>query len=146
MNSLARRIAVVLALLISLGAAAEAVAARVRVAPRLTPVVISDAPRVGYLYEVIPGLGFRVIGVEAATPAAHMGLEIGDVVLAINGHRLTHLGADVPARIEAARRGGWVSLKIRDARTGRLAFRSANLFYLHHRIGQPVLGGVVVIR
>jgi hypothetical protein len=117
--------------------------------PGLLPVV--NAPSVGYSYALIPGHGFRVTGVLRGTPAASIGLEVGDIVLSINGHRLTYMGADLPARREAAANGGWATLRIRDVRTGWIADRTVNLFHPFGPVGpvgpihpQPV--GPIVIR
>jgi len=95
---------------------------------QLVPERRARAPRLGYRYRVIRGCGFLVVRVWAGTPAAHIGLEVGDVVLSINGYPLTYLGADVPARIQAARGDGWLTLAIQDVRTGRVMYRTTNLF------------------
>jgi membrane-associated protease RseP (regulator of RpoE activity) len=117
--------------------------------PGLLPVV--HAPSVGYSYALIPGHGYRVTGVLPGTPAASIGLEVGDVVLAINGHRLTHMGADLPARREAAANGGWATLRIRDVRTGWVASRTVNLLRPFGPVGpvgpiHPKPIGPIVIR
>jgi len=126
------RIAVVGLLILGIFmAAGEAWAGKPRTRLVPTPGIVPApmVPALGYSYVVVPGYGFRVTAIMPGTPAAAIGLEPGDVVLSINGHRLTYVGADVPARAEAARRGGWVRLRIRDVRTGLIAYRSVNLFH-----------------
>jgi len=137
MKTLACRTAAVLLLLLTAGTALEAYGQPAQLAPRLLPGhnTVTQPPLLGYSYQVIPGYGFQVTGVLGGTPAARIGLELGDVILSINGHRLTHYGADVPARILAARHGGWVTLRIRDVRTGLFVTRSTNLFHQYHPIG-----------
>jgi len=108
---------------------------RTRLVPTPGIAPVPGLPLVGYHYRVVPGYGFRVTGVMAGTPAAAIGLEPGDVVLSLNGYRLTQMGADVPARADAARHGGWARLRIQDVRTGRIAHRSVNLFHPHGHVG-----------
>ncbi len=136
MNAAARTATVALILLLSAGAASQSLAEDLRPTGHSGPGLGSTVPRLGFAYQVMPGDGFRVVIVRPGTPAAQIGLEIGDVVLSINGLLLTHAGADLPARIEAARRGGWVRIGIREVRTGRVVFRSTNLFCPYQRIGQ----------
>ena len=137
MSSVARTSAMLLALatvavVLSMGITSQAMA-QPRVtpgtaAPLLAPGVGMTPPRVGYWYQAIPGYGFRVIGVEPGSPAAFMGLEIGDIVLALNGFPLTYYGADLPARAQAVQTGGWITMRILDVRSGMIVVRSANLF------------------
>ena len=141
MKTFARIAAVGLLILGIFVAAGDAWASQrpIRLAPNPGIVPAPSAPLLGYTYVVVPGYGFRVTGVMRGTPAAVVGLERGDTVLSINGYRLTYLGADLPARADAARRGGWARLRIQDVRTGRIASRTVNLFHGHgHGYVQPV--------
>ena len=139
MNTAARTAAMALTLLVSVGAASETLAEGWRPSDHPEPRIASAVPSLGFAYRVIPGYGFGVIVVRPGTPAAQIRLEIGDVVLSVNGHPLTHIGADLPARLEAARHGGWITLGIREVRTGRAIIRSTNLFYPYGGSGQQII-------
>lgn len=82
-----------------------------------------DLPRFGFSSYNIYGIGERVTGVRWGSLAARIGLERGDVILAMNGFPLTYHGAWNDSLREAMYNGGWVQLTIRDVRTGRLAVR-----------------------
>jgi hypothetical protein len=57
-----------------------------------------------------------------------MGLERGDILLRMNGHRLSYHGSWNDALREAMwNHGGWVRLTIRDVRTGRTVHREVYL-------------------
>ena len=85
-------------------------------------------PQLGINYLTIPGYGYRVTGILGATPAARIGLEPGDVLLSINGYPLTWNGAHTTPMSQASYYGGWITLRIRDVRTGWVVTRSTNLY------------------
>ena len=116
MNALTRGTATMLSLLLIAAATSEAFAQ-----PPSAP------PPIGFQYRAIPGFGYRIVGVFPGSPAERMGLEIGDLVLAINGHPLSYHGAHVAALMQSATRGGVVTLRVQDIRTGAVTVRSGNL-------------------
>jgi hypothetical protein len=131
MNAVSRKTLVlvvlsVAAMALASTAMAQPPRARLLPDPQFCPPV--PPPRLGINYTVIPGYGYRVNYVMWGTPASRIGLEPGDVVLSINRVRLTYNGAHSYALSRAVRTGGWVTLRIRDVRTGWVVTRSANLF------------------
>jgi len=86
-----------------------------------------EPPKLGYQYRFVPNVGYRVLAVGQGTLAAEMGLRRGDVIFAINGRPLTHSGADVSARREAAQGDGRLSLRVRRADSGKLVTLSTIL-------------------
>ena len=143
MTAHARRSLRIVAFVIAIGTATGTYAQTVRLRPTpLIPPPVPSVPTLGYTYQVVPGYGFQVTSVVWGSPAARLGLEAGDMVLSINGVRMTYLGADVPVRAHAARQSGWVNLAIRDVRTGVVQFRSTNLFESYGVIGRPIGSGI----
>lgn len=99
-----------------------------RPAPRVVPQPDYDLPRFGFESFNLHGVGERVTHVSRRGLAAEMGLERGDVVLRMNGHRLDYHGSWNDALREAMfNHGGWVRLSIRDVRTGRTVNREIYL-------------------
>jgi predicted metalloprotease with PDZ domain len=82
-----------------------------------------DLPRFGFSSFNINGFGERVTSVRWGGIAQRMGLESGDVILALNGYSLSYSGSWSDALREAMNNGGWVQLTIRDVRTGIVATR-----------------------
>lgn len=83
-----------------------------------------ELPKFGFSSFNVPGFGERVTGVRWGGIAHRMGLENGDTILSLNGYRLSYRGAWKDALREAVYRdGGQVKLKVRDVRTGMVAFR-----------------------
>lgn len=82
-------------------------------------------PRIGFS-SYFDGQGEQVTSVRSGSLAARIGLEPGDVILAVNGQRLTYDGAWYRLMSGAAKRGN-LTLAIRDWRTGRIAYRYVNL-------------------
>ena len=76
-------------------------------------------------------LGEHVTRVNFGTPADRLGIEPGDSIVAVNGQQLRTANCWYNAINRAANHDGWVTLKIRCARTGKMAYRTANLFRLH---------------
>jgi hypothetical protein len=83
-----------------------------------------DLPKFGFSSFNIQGFGERITNVRWGGIAQRMGLESGDTILSLNGYPLTYHGAWKDALREAVYyNGGHVKLKIRDVRTGFVAFR-----------------------
>lgn len=141
MNAVTRRTATVLALALVVLSAASLMAAppHPTVAPlRLNPYT-PDYPRLGFLYRVIPGYGYEILSVSWGSPASRIGLEPGDVVRSINGYPLTYYGAHHQAVAQAMNYGGWLSMRIRDVRTGYTVTRGTYLY----GVGAPAAAAMV---
>ena len=86
-----------------------------------------ELPKFGFDSQLIAGYGEQVTFVQRGSKAFRLGLEEQDVILALNGKRLTYRGAWHVALESAMNEGGAVTLKVRDARTGAIAIRQSNL-------------------
>jgi hypothetical protein len=83
-----------------------------------------ELPRFGFSSFNIGGVGERVTYVRWGGLASQFGLEPGDIVLSMNDVRLTYHGSWNDAlRHAILEHDGWVSLRIRDVRTGLVARR-----------------------
>ena len=71
--------------------------------------------------------GEEVNEVQLGSPADRMKLLPGDVILAVNGIRLTTPISWQAAMDRMAQRDGWVTLKVRCRDTGIIAYRTTNL-------------------
>ena len=71
--------------------------------------------------------GQRIIDIEPGSTARGMRLSSGDVVVAVNGIPLSHTDSWNQALQRAARLGGWLTLKVRQAGTGEIAYRTGKL-------------------
>jgi len=80
-------------------------------------------PKFGFSSFNINGYGERVTHVRWGGLASQIGLEPGDTILSMNGYRLNYHGAWSDALYRAMSDGGLVRLRIRDVRTGQVAFR-----------------------
>jgi hypothetical protein len=80
-------------------------------------------PQFGFSSFNIAGVGERVTYVEWHGLASRIGLEPGDMILSMNGYRLNYHGSWNDALHRAMDMGGHVRLRIRDVRTGHVAFR-----------------------
>jgi hypothetical protein len=80
-------------------------------------------PKFGFSSFSINGVGERVTHVRWGGLASRFGLEPGDIILSMNGYRLTYHGSWNDALYQAMYQGGWVRLKVRDVRTGFIAQR-----------------------
>ena len=139
MNAAFRRVALSLTLVLITAAAANA-----QPAPRVAPLIPGGSPvRLGVYYNLIPGYGYQINSVSWGSLASQVGLEPGDVLLSVNGFRMTHHGAHYPALQQAQYNGGNVWMRIRDVRTGFVVTRSANLFAWS---GGGVYGGYAAAR
>lgn len=88
----------------------------------------APAPELGFSSYVVSGTGEYVLAVRRGSTAARIGLEPGDVILALNGRRLTSEKAWHQAMGNAAASHGRVTLEIRDGRTGTVDYRTCHLF------------------
>jgi S1-C subfamily serine protease len=75
-------------------------------------------------------LGEHVTEVEFGGAASRLGLARGDVIIGVNGQELRTASCWYSAIHRAAGQDGWVTLKILDGRTGKTAYRTANVFQL----------------
>jgi hypothetical protein len=80
-------------------------------------------PTFGFSSFNVGGVGERVTHVRWGGLAARMGLEPGDLILNVNGYPLHYQGSWNDALHRAMSQGGFVRLRIRDVRTGFIAFR-----------------------
>jgi len=80
-------------------------------------------PKFGFSSFNINGYGERVTHVRWGGLASQVGLEPGDTILSMNGYRLNYHGSWNDALSQAMAEGGLVRLRIRDVRTGHIAFR-----------------------
>ena len=71
--------------------------------------------------------GQRIIDIKPGSTARAMRLSSGDVVVAVNGIPLAHTDSWDKALKRAALLGGWLTLKVRQAGTGEIAYRTGNL-------------------
>jgi predicted metalloprotease with PDZ domain len=69
--------------------------------------------------------GVRITEVEYNSPAEDMGLEIGDMILAVNNYAVNSTDDWYDARSMSRR---LVRLQVRDVRTGYVVYRTARLF------------------
>ena len=82
-------------------------------------------PRFGFSSYNINGVGERVTYVRWGSLASQFGLERGDLILSMNGHRLTYHGSWNDALEDAFfHHDGLVRLKIRNVRSGFVVTRS----------------------
>lgn len=80
-------------------------------------------PKFGFSSRTVYGVGEQVVRVRCRGLAATMGLERGDIILALNGMPLTFRGAWNYALRDAVDENGWVQLEIQDVDTGGIAYR-----------------------
>ena len=123
-----QRTTLTLALLLTLAAGSTALADRpvFRFAP---PYGGSHGEStLGINYTVFPGYGYRVNYTYYPSLAQRIGFERGDVILSINGRRLSYAGAHRAALQQAQWNGGRFSFAVQDVRTGRVLYRQGNLY------------------
>jgi len=81
-------------------------------------------PKFGFSSVNIGGIGERVTNVRWGGLASQLGLEPGDLILSMNGFKLSYYGSWNDALHNAVyHNGGWVRLRIRDVRTGHVVQR-----------------------
>jgi hypothetical protein len=84
-------------------------------------------PKFGFSSSTINGFGQRIESVRPGGRAARLGLEPGDVILSLNGFRLTYSGSWNQALSRALYDGGFVQLRVRDVRTGLVRVRTTRI-------------------
>jgi hypothetical protein len=89
----------------------------------LKPTPYPHLPTFGFSSFNIRGVGERVTSVRYNSRAARLGLEPGDLIVKLNGYRLTYHGSWNDALYEAVANGGRARLLIRDVRTGHFVTR-----------------------
>jgi predicted metalloprotease with PDZ domain len=86
-------------------------------------------PKFGFSSTTIQGFGERIESVRFGGRAERLGLERGDVILSINGYRLTYPGSWNDGLSRALYNNNVVRLKIRDVRSGNVYFRETFVDY-----------------
>jgi predicted metalloprotease with PDZ domain len=87
-------------------------------------------PKFGFSSSTIFGYGERIVSVRPGGRASRLGLEPGDVLLSLNGYRLTYSGSWNDALSRALYDGnGFVRLTVRDVRTGTIRIRETYVNY-----------------
>ena len=125
MKCLARSTVLVVAAMFVLASAPDA-NAQSRTLPPVVPLTQHGSiPRLGFC-SYFDGAGERVTQVYYGSHAWNVGLEPGDVIVAVNGIRLWHHGAWYNAMAQAAAHGN-VVLAIRDCRTGYIVYHQLYL-------------------
>jgi S1-C subfamily serine protease len=89
--------------------------------------VPANSTSLGFIGQWIPGYGELVTEVASGSQAQRLGLEQNDVILAVNGERLTRRGAWSHALKKAQQGDGRVALKYRDCRTGAVSERQTTI-------------------
>jgi hypothetical protein len=111
---------------------------KLMIAPGFAPGEPYGLPKFGFASSTIPGFGERVVDVRYGGRAFHLGLEPGDVILSLNGYKLTYPGSWNDALRNALfDDGGYIRLKVRDVRSGMVVFRETYVDYgggpvVHH--------------
>ena len=72
--------------------------------------------------------GEQVTRVGYGSIAEQLGIQAGDVVIAVNGRGVDRHNNIRAAELDSTNQQGWVTLKIRNPRTGRTAYHTAKLF------------------
>lgn len=104
----------------------QVVTSRIEAAPHVYPTLTpGGALALGFQYQLIPGYGYRVAWPLPSGVGSNIGLEPGDVVLAINGHSLNFYNAHVMALAQGSSYHNWHWFTIRDVRTGNVVYRWA---------------------
>jgi PDZ domain len=102
-------------------------------------------PKFGFSSSTIHGFGQRVESVRPGGRAARLGLEPGDVILSLNGYRLTYSGSWNDALSRALYDdGGFLRLRVRDVRTGVIRVRSTRIDFGGGPIEHHFKAGVTV--
>jgi S1-C subfamily serine protease len=116
------------ALVVLLGVAAFTLAATAPVRA-LVPGIPDDPPApvwrlgIGATPDPVFG-GLRITAVDPGSPAERIGLEVGDVIVQVNG-RPIYVWADLQNALANSR--GYLRMRVWDSRTGTYFFRSLNL-------------------
>ena len=99
---------------------------------RTQPPVLNSArhplPELGFCGFAVSGIGEYVLSVDPDGAAEQIGLEAGDMILALNGNQLAREGDWDQAMAHAAASDGRVTLKVRSGRTGNIAEHTCYVF------------------
>lgn len=102
---------------------------KLMIAPGFAPGEPYGLPKFGFASSTIPGFGERIVDVRYGGRAYYLGLEPGDVILSLNGYKLTYTGSWNDALRNALFDGNTIRLKVRDVRTGNVYFRETYVDY-----------------
>lgn len=132
MNARTRRFALLLLGLAAVTVASTALTAQAD--PPKTKLLFAPGepyglPKFGFSSSTISGFGERVEFVRPGGRAYNLGLEPGDVILSLNGYKLTYHGSWNDALSRALYNNNYLRLKIRDYRTGNVYFRDTYISY-----------------
>lgn len=128
MNSRYRNVALVLTFGLSLALVGSVFAAGPTNKLLIAPGEPYGLPKFGFASSNI-GFGERLLSVRPGGRASQLGLEPGDVILSLNGYRLTYTGSWNDALSRALYDGGFVRLEVRDVRTGHVRVRNTYVGY-----------------
>jgi len=110
-------------------ASADPPKSKLMIAPGFAPGEPYGLPKFGFASSTIPGFGERIVDVRYGGRAYYLGLEPGDVILSLNGYKLTYTGSWNDALRNALFDGNYIRLKVRDVRTGMVVFRETYVDY-----------------
>ena len=125
------------ALLLALGLIVSALVSTSVAAPPTSKLLLQPGggggnyglPKFGFASTNLNGFGERIVSVRYGSRAAALGLEPGDVILSLNGYKLSYPASWSDALAQALYDGNYVRLKVRDVRTGNIRFRETYVNY-----------------
>jgi hypothetical protein len=117
--------------LIVVGLCVSAAAAHAVAAPKNTLVPTSseiELPKFGFTGSTINGVGDRIATLTPGGRFAKLGVEVGDVIISVNGFALTYDGSWRDSLLKARKQGAkTLHLQIRDIRTGKTRSRDISV-------------------
>lgn len=110
-------------------ASADPPKTKLMITPGFAPGEPYGLPKFGFASSTIPGFGERIVDVRYGGRAYYLGLEPGDIILSLNGYKLTYTGSWNDALRNALFDGNTIRLKVRDVRSGNVYFRETYVDY-----------------